>query len=268
MARGGPRAGFARPASPRMDMPSLSRRACPFFVATGGHMGIMSRLCASRGTCPVVRGRAMAARGVLGRGTCSFLEPQDWAYGDYVQCEVREAGMSRGCGGTCPVVPVRAVPCAGPGQPGHTATRGHLGPSPLLEMGLGWPRAGVCCWCGGLGSGRGAVGLLDDGAPVRAVHRGGLAAVAVAVDRVLVAGGAGADEPRAARGSAGHVAGDALGVELRVVGIVGGGAAAALQGLTVEGPGRGVAERLVGEAAGGVELHARGRPQRPRGSGR
>src|SRR6478735_8945613 len=48
------------------------------------------------------------------------------------------------------------------------------------------------------GSGRRGVGLLDHAAPVRAVHLGGVAAVAVAVDGVLVAGGAGADEPRTA----------------------------------------------------------------------
>ena len=49
-----------------------------------------------------------------------------WAYRDYAQSLVPAEGMSRGQGQWPP----------GPGTNPRTPARGHLGPSPLLEMGL------------------------------------------------------------------------------------------------------------------------------------
>ena len=132
----GSRARRARcPDSAGMDMPSLYRRACPFFVARVGTWGL----------CPGPGVAEGMSRGRGAPGWARGVEPGDMLmFGpglgiwDYVQSWVCELGMSQAAG-ACPVLMPEGMSSATPWPglaPGHTATRGHLVPSPLLEMGL------------------------------------------------------------------------------------------------------------------------------------
>ncbi|SFU03699.1 hypothetical protein SAMN04487915_108162 [Arthrobacter sp. ov118] len=158
-----PRGEHARSSVRDLDIWAI----CPSLGVRGGHVpGPKAYLEAdgsSAGTCPFFRPRPGPATRL--DGTCPFFRPTPGHMGDMSgpwhwgrACpESSGSGPGKEAGSRTMLVV---------GAPGRTGGRASGGTR---------PRAG-------LGSGRRGVGLLDDAAPVWAVHLGGVAAVTVAVD--------------------------------------------------------------------------------------